>query len=45
MEPERWKQIDSLLQSVLEHRPDEREAFLRQDAPAIRRWNAKSARC
>ena len=30
MEPERWKQIDSLLQSVLEHRPDEREAFLRQ---------------
>ena len=30
MEPERWKQIDSLLQSVLEHPPDDREAFLRQ---------------
>jgi serine/threonine protein kinase/tetratricopeptide (TPR) repeat protein len=30
MEPERWKQIDSLLQSVLEHPPGEREAFLRQ---------------
>jgi serine/threonine protein kinase len=30
MDSERWKQIDSLLHSVLEHRPDEREAFLRQ---------------
>jgi len=30
MEPERWKQIDSLLQSVLEHPPGEREVFLRQ---------------
>jgi serine/threonine protein kinase/tetratricopeptide (TPR) repeat protein len=30
MDSERWKQIDSLLQSVLEHRPDDREAFLRQ---------------
>jgi serine/threonine protein kinase/tetratricopeptide (TPR) repeat protein len=30
MEPERWKQIDSLLQSVLEHPPGEREAFLCQ---------------
>ena len=30
MDSERWKQIDSLLQSVLEHPPDEREVFLRQ---------------
>jgi len=30
MHSERWIQIDSLLQSVLEHPPNEREAFLRQ---------------
>ena len=30
MDPERWKQVDSLLQTVLEHRPGERDAFLRQ---------------
>src|SRR5208283_3398826 len=30
MDPERWKQIDSLLQAVLERRPSERAAFLRQ---------------
>ncbi len=30
MDSERWKQIDGLLQSALEHRPDEREAFLRE---------------
>jgi serine/threonine protein kinase/Tol biopolymer transport system component len=30
METERWKQVDNLLQSVLERRPEEREAFLRQ---------------
>src|ERR1700684_1424345 len=30
MDSERWKQIDSLLQSVLERPPGEREAFLRQ---------------
>ena len=30
MDHERWKQIDGLLQSVLEHPPDDREAFLRQ---------------
>lgn len=29
MDPERWKQVDNLLQSVLQHPPDEREAFLR----------------
>ena len=30
MEVERWKQVDSLLQSVLERRAEERDAFLRQ---------------
>ena len=29
MDPERWKQVDSLLQSVLERPPGERDAFLR----------------
>jgi len=28
MDPERWKQVDSLLQSALEHPPNERDAFL-----------------
>jgi serine/threonine protein kinase/tetratricopeptide (TPR) repeat protein len=30
MDSERWKQVDGLLQSVLERSPEEREAFLRQ---------------
>ena len=30
MDSERWKQVDSLLQAVLERPPEEREAFLRQ---------------
>jgi Tol biopolymer transport system component/serine/threonine protein kinase len=30
MNPDRWKQVDNLLQSVLERPPEEREAFLRQ---------------
>jgi Tol biopolymer transport system component/serine/threonine protein kinase len=30
MDVERWKQVDSLLQSVLERRSEERDAFLRQ---------------
>ena len=30
MDSERWKQIDNLLQSALEHPPEERDAFLRQ---------------
>src|SRR5215469_12009606 len=30
MDVERWKQVDSLLQSVLERRSEDREAFLRQ---------------
>jgi len=30
MDSDRWKQIDSLLQSVLEHPPEQRDAFLRQ---------------
>jgi serine/threonine protein kinase/tetratricopeptide (TPR) repeat protein len=29
MDPDRWKQVDSLLQSVLERPPDERDAFIR----------------
>ncbi len=29
MDSERWKQVDSLLQSVLERPPEERDAFLR----------------
>ena len=30
MDPERWKQIDSLLHAALARRPEERDAFLRQ---------------
>lgn len=30
MDLERWKQVDNLLQSVLERHPQEREAFLRE---------------
>ena len=30
MDSDRWKQVDSLLQSVLERPPEERDAFLRQ---------------
>src|SRR5271157_3287911 len=30
MDSQRWKQVDTLLQSVLERPPEEREAFLRQ---------------
>jgi tetratricopeptide (TPR) repeat protein/predicted Ser/Thr protein kinase len=30
MDSQRWKQVDSLLQSVLERPPEERDAFLRQ---------------
>ena len=30
MNPERWKQLDNLLQAVLERLPGERDAFLRQ---------------
>src|ERR1700683_1870741 len=34
MDPDRWKQIDSLLQSVLERPPGERDGFLRQACAA-----------
>ncbi|HTU02269.1 MAG TPA: serine/threonine-protein kinase, partial [Candidatus Sulfotelmatobacter sp.] len=30
MDPQRWKQVDSLLQSVLERAPEERDEFLRR---------------
>jgi serine/threonine protein kinase/tetratricopeptide (TPR) repeat protein len=30
MHPERWKQVDEVLQSVLDRAPEERDAFLRQ---------------
>src|SRR5437016_1050248 len=30
MDSDRWKQVDNLLQSVLEHPPGERDAFLKQ---------------
>jgi eukaryotic-like serine/threonine-protein kinase len=30
MHPERWKQVDDVLQSALDRAPDERDAFLRQ---------------
>ena len=30
MDPDRWKQVDGLLQSALERPPEERDAFLRQ---------------
>ena len=29
MEPERWKQVDDVLQSALDRAPEERDAFLR----------------
>ena len=34
MDSDRWKQVDSLLQSVLEHPPGERDAFLRHACAA-----------
>jgi eukaryotic-like serine/threonine-protein kinase len=34
MDSDRWKQVDSLLQSVLEHPPEERDAFLRHACAA-----------
>ena len=34
MDSDRWKQVDSLLQSVLERPPDERDAFLRKACAA-----------
>jgi eukaryotic-like serine/threonine-protein kinase len=34
MDPDRWKQVDSLLQSVLERPPGERDAFLRHACAA-----------
>ncbi len=34
MDAERWKQVDSLLQAVLERAPEEREAFLRSACAA-----------
>ena len=41
MDLDRWKQLDNLLQSVLERPPEERDAFLRQacagDEPLERR--------
>jgi hypothetical protein len=30
MDSDQWKKVDSLLQSVLERPPEERDAFLRQ---------------
>src|SRR5580698_10498655 len=30
MEPKRWKQVDEVLQSVLDRAPEERDAFLRK---------------
>ena len=30
MDSERWKQVDDVLQSVLDREPEERDAFLRQ---------------
>jgi eukaryotic-like serine/threonine-protein kinase len=30
MDPERWKQVDNVLQSALDRAPEERDAFLRQ---------------
>jgi serine/threonine protein kinase/Tol biopolymer transport system component len=30
MDPDRWKQVDNILQAVLEHPPQRREAFLRR---------------
>ena len=36
MDSDRWKKLDSLLQSVLERPPEEREAFLRQSCASDR---------
>jgi serine/threonine protein kinase/tetratricopeptide (TPR) repeat protein len=40
MNPDRWRQVDSLLQAVLERSPEERDAFLRRASagdPALER--------
>ena len=40
MDPERWKQVESLLQAVLDRPPEERDEFLRQASagdPALER--------
>ena len=46
MDSDRWKQVDSLLQSVLERPPEERDAFLRHaHAGPTRPWSGKFALC
>ena len=30
MDPDRWKQVDSLLQSALERSPEDRDGFLKK---------------
>ena len=55
MDSERWKQVDSLLQSVLERPPEERDAFLRRACAgdealerevrvAAERWSSEAER-
>ena len=45
MDSDRWKQVDSLLQSALERPPEERDAFLRHACAATNNLSAKYARC
>ena len=44
MDSDRWKQLDSLLQSVLERPPEERDAFLRHACAGDERAGARSPR-
>ena len=43
MDLDHWKQLDSLLQSVLERPPEERDAFLRH--ACADNENGRSAHC
>ena len=43
MDSDRWKQVDNLLQAVLERPPASATHFCGRPARATQRWNAKSA--
>ena len=45
MNPERWNQVDKLLQSALERPEVERDVFLRAPAAATNSWSMKSVLC
>jgi len=47
MDLDHWKQLDSLLQSVLERPPEERDAFSPRACTVMSHWNAspRTAEC